>query len=146
MFHRCLLAANNNAAADLVAEALALLNAAQNDAETNHNVPLQRNGAPGRPKYVIDSVQLENMLHFKVPQIAMLFGVSVRTIRRRMNEIRLHVSDLYSPICDDELDAVASDIIQRFPNCGYRLMEGHLRSLNIRVQQQRKGFFPSNCT
>ena len=74
MFHRCLLAANNNAAADLVAEALALLNAAQNDAETNHNVQLQRNGAPGRPKYVIDSVQLENMLmlHFKVPQIAML--------------------------------------------------------------------------
>ena len=139
MFHRCLLAANNNAAADLVAEALALLNAAQNDAETNHNIPLQRNGAPGRPKYVIDSVQLENMLmlHFKVPQIAMLFGVSVRTIRRRMNEIRLHVSDLYSPICDDELDAVVSDIIQRFPNCGYRLMEGHLRSLNIRVQQQR---------
>ena len=54
-----------------------------------------------------------------------------------MNEIRLHVSDLYSPICDDELDAVVSDNIQRFPNCGYRLMEGHLRSLNIRVQQQR---------
>ena len=104
-----------------MAEALVLLNAAQNDAETNHNVPLQRNGAPGRPKYVIDPVQLENMLmlHFKVPEIAMLFR---------------------------ELDAVISDIIQRFPNCGYRLMAGHLRSLNVRVQQQRIRFFPSNCT
>ena len=138
-FHRCLVAANNNAAADLVAEALVVLNAAQNEAETNYNPPLQRTGARGRPNYVIDSIQLEHMLilNFKVPQIAQLFGVSVRTIRRRMNEIRLHVSDLYSQISDTELDAVVSDIIQYYPNCGYRLMAGHLKSLNIRVQQQR---------
>ena len=91
---RCLVAANNNAVADLVAEALVVLSAAQSDADTNLAY-VQRTGTRGRPAYIIDAIQLENMLvlNFKVPQIAKLFGVSVRTIKRWMNCIGLHVSD-----------------------------------------------------
>ena len=76
-------------------------------------------------------------LHFKVPHIARLFGVSVRTIRRRMKYAGLYVSDLYCTLSDAQLDEVVRNAFQQFPNSGYRMMAGHLWHLNIHVQQLR---------
>ena len=93
----------------------------------------------GRPKFDIRKEQLEHLLqlHFSCPKIAMLLGVSIRTIRRRMTEYELSVSGLYSRISDSELQRIISDIRILFPDCGYRLMDGHLRRRGIRVTQAR---------
>lgn len=44
---------------------------------------------------------------------------------------------LYSRITNHELDAIVSQIKHEFPNCGYRLMQGHLLSRGLRVHQSR---------
>ena len=43
-----------------------------------------------------------------------------------MREYDLSVTSLYSTISDYELDQVVIEIKNAFPNCGYRMMEGHL--------------------
>ena len=70
-----------------MAEGLVILDAAENDAENaSIQVAVMRTGNRGRPQVLINVDQLAYMLQldFKVPHIARLFGVSVRTIRRRM--------------------------------------------------------------
>ena len=64
---------------------------------------------------------------FSATHIACMLGVSVRTIRRRMNDIGLRVSDLYSALPDNELDIIVNEILIQFPNSGYRMMTGHLK-------------------
>ena len=137
---RCLIAAGAHTVADLVAEGLVMLAAADNDAENaTIHVAVMRTGDRGRPKFLLNTSQLADMLqlHFKVPHIARLFGVSVRTIRRRMKDAGLYVSDLYCTLSDAQLDDVVRNVFQQFPNSGYRMMAGHLRHLNIHVQQLR---------
>ena len=56
------------------------------------------------------------------PTIASVFGVSLRTIRRRMEQYN---------------DNVIREIKVQFPNSGYRLMDGLLRHRGMRVQQCR---------
>ena len=117
-----------------------MLAAADNDAENaNIQVAVMRTGNRGRPKYFINTSRLADMLklHFKVPQIARLFGVSVCTIRHRMKDAGLYVSDLYCTLSDAQLDEIVRNVFQQFPNSGYRMMAGHLRHLNIHVQQLR---------
>ena len=123
-----------------MAEGLVILDAAENDAENaSIQVTVMRTGNRGRPQVLINTDQLAYMLqlHFKVPHIARLFGVSVRTIRRRMEAAGLCVSDLYSILSDAQLDEVVRNVFELFPNSGYRMMAGHLQHLNIHVQQQR---------
>ena len=93
----------------------------------------------GRPKFDIHKEQIEHLLNlnFTCPKIADLLGVSLRTIRRRMDEYGLSVSHFYSSISDHELLRVMKDIYSSFPNCGYRMMDGHLRRRGIRVSQAR---------
>ena len=83
--------------------------------------------------------QIEHLLklNFTGPKIAGLLGVSLRTLRRRMNEYQLSVSQLYSDISDTELLRRVKDIQNSFPNCGYRMMDGHLRHQGTRVSQAR---------
>ena len=40
---------------------------------------------------------------------------------------------LYSTISDRELDDLAEQIKQDFPNCGYRMMQGHLLRHGYRI-------------
>ena len=93
----------------------------------------------GRPKFDIHKEQLQHLLqlHFTCPKIAALLGVSLRTVRRRMTEYGLSVSGLYSDISNCELDRLVDEIRGSFPNCGYRMMDGHLRQRGIRVTQVR---------
>jgi len=93
----------------------------------------------GRPKIVISLEQLEQFLDmdFDCPTIARLFGVSVRTIRRRMAECGLSVLSRYSTVTDDELDRLVSQLKHEYPSCGYRMILGLLRDRGIRIQQMR---------
>ena len=93
----------------------------------------------GRPKFDIHKEKIEHLLNlnFTCPKIADLLGVSLRTIRRRMDEYGLSVSHFYSSISEHELLRVMKDIYSSFPNCGYRMMDGHLRRRGIRVSQAR---------
>ena len=54
-----------------------------------------------------------------------------------MAEYGLSVSDLYSDIGNNELDRLVNEIRSIFPNCGYRMMDGHLRQRGVRVSQAR---------
>ena len=93
----------------------------------------------GRPKFNIRKDQIEHLLHlhFTCPKIASLLGVSLRTVRRRMTEYGLSVSGLYSEISNCELVRLVNRIRSSFPNCGYRMMNGHLHQRRIRVTQAR---------
>ena len=93
----------------------------------------------GRPKWNIQKDQLEYLLNmgFACPRIAIVLGMSLSTIRRRMVEFGLSVTGLYSNISDQDLDSLISHIKVNFPNCGYRLMYGHLLQQGHRVTQKR---------
>ena len=82
----------------------------------------------GRPKFDISQEQLQHLLqlHFSCPKIPYLLGVSLSTVRRRMKEYGLSVSALYPEISDVELDRLINEIRGSFPNCGYRMMDGHV--------------------
>ena len=69
--------------------------------------------------------------------IASMLGISLRTVRRRMNEFGLSVRSSYSDIDDDELKRAVQQIKVNFPCSGYRIIDGLLRQRGIRVQQLR---------
>lgn len=96
-------------------------------------------GTVGRPRFNITQEQLEHLLSlgFSGPRIAEVLGVSLSTVRRRMNDYNLCIRSLYSVVTDEDLDRIVSDIKQEFPNCGYRLMKGHLLHRGYRVTQAR---------
>ncbi|KAI7789825.1 hypothetical protein IRJ41_009953 [Triplophysa rosa] len=91
---------------------------------------------PGLPSYDIPLEKLKMYLlnGFTALEIADLFGVSERTIRRRMEQYHMSASDLYSTICDAELDRTIEEIQRLYPNSGYRLIHGHLQARELHVQ------------
>lgn len=93
----------------------------------------------GRPRIQITQEQLEYLLQmgFSGPHIADILSVSLSTVRRRMHQYRLSINSLYSIITDQDLDILVADIKQQFPNCGYRLMHGHLLRQGHRITQAR---------
>ena len=93
----------------------------------------------GRPRLDIPKEQLEYLLAmgFSGPQISNAIGASLSTIRRRMTQYGLTIGSLYSDITDQELDSVVSQIKVLFPNCGFRMMQGHLFTQGHRVSQAR---------
>ena len=92
---------------------------------------------PGRPRFHITEEQLAHLLqlNFSCATIATMFGVSLRTIRRRMNEYNLSARACYSSIEETDLDHVVRELKEEFPNSGYRIMDGLLRQRGIRVKQ-----------
>ena len=54
-----------------------------------------------------------------------------------MTEHGLNVKALYSSISDQELDYIAGQIKHDFPNCGHRMMQGHLLRQGHRIQHAR---------
>uniref|UniRef100_A0AAQ4RJX6 Integrase catalytic domain-containing protein n=1 Tax=Gasterosteus aculeatus aculeatus TaxID=481459 RepID=A0AAQ4RJX6_GASAC len=104
----------------------------------------QHTQGPGRLPFDIPSAVLEHQVLCGVPavQIAAMFGVSKRTIRRCMQQHSLRKTDLYSAVNDEELDHIVSEIHRSHPNTGYKLMRGHLNARGVRVPTVRM-FLPS---
>uniref|UniRef100_A0A3P9B3S1 Integrase core domain-containing protein n=1 Tax=Maylandia zebra TaxID=106582 RepID=A0A3P9B3S1_9CICH len=94
---------------------------------------------PGHPKIVLERERLKNLLDIQLPVscIAKCLGVSRRTIYRRMQEFDLSVRGTYSTMNDQELDNIISAIKNQMPNAGYRMVQGHLVSMGLRVQWWR---------
>ena len=138
------IADNESQALQLIGEALALLELRMNSRDGTqelslYNTPILYDGTIGRPRYDIPREQLEFLLSrkFSVTAVAALLNVSVRTVRRRMEDNGLYVRSLYSTLSNDELDSIVSSIQSRFGLCGNRQMMGHLFALGITVQQER---------
>ena len=66
-----------------------------------------------------------------------MFDVSVATIHRRLKDFNASVSHSFSSIDNNQLDNIMLDIKQQHPNCGYRMVLGHLRSRGLFIQQTR---------
>eukprot|EP00112_Aurelia_sp_Birch-Aquarium-sp1_P027020 Seg997.11 transcript_id=Seg997.11/GoldUCD/mRNA.D3Y31 product="hypothetical protein" protein_id=Seg997.11/GoldUCD/D3Y31 len=65
-----------------------------------------------------------------------MFGVSTKTIQRRVAEFELPTRQ-HDPLSDMELDTIVSEILGTFPNCGYRQMKGHLTAKGLHIQWSR---------
>ncbi|XP_041855515.1 uncharacterized protein LOC121649050 [Melanotaenia boesemani] len=93
----------------------------------------------GRPSFILPPEVIEAHLHLghTAADIAYLFRVSERTIRRRMAQYGIRVHDLLTPLDDKDLDEKVTQILQHQPNCGYKMMLGHLNAQGIHIQRQR---------
>ena len=96
-------------------------------------------GGVGRPRFDLPDGQLTALVEngFTGPQIALIVGVSLSTVRRRMAEFGVTVSSQYSQLSDEGPDQLVIDIKELFPTCGNKQMLGHLRSRGYRIQQIR---------
>lgn len=94
---------------------------------------------PGRPKIMIEVEKLKSLLdtHLPLSCIAKCLGISRRTLYHRMQEFGLSVRASYSTVTDEELDNIISVIKSQMPNAGYRMVQGHLISMGLRIQWQR---------
>ncbi|CAM4557310.1 unnamed protein product [Leuciscus chuanchicus] len=101
---------------------------------------VRRTPFPGRPSQNIPPETIETYLMrgIKAAEIARLFGVLEMTIRCRMCEYGISVSDLYTDISNDDLDRSVAEIQNLYPNSGYRMMHGHLSSRGVKVQGKSK--------
>lgn len=93
----------------------------------------------GRPEILIREEQLMFLLglHFSVTNIAHLYNVSSRTVRRRIIQYELDENKAFSDICDATLDELSKEFVSIHPNCGSRTLAGFLRSMGYRIQRQR---------
>ena len=109
------------------------------DYDGGYYSPVQFSGERGRPKLEITKPMLEFFFGhgFSASTTARLLHVCLRTVRRRMSEFGMLIRSQYSNISIEELDTLITSIQFQYPNCGYRMMIGHLRTFNHRVQQTR---------
>ena len=118
-----------------------LLNAEQTSGHgaSEYNTPRIHSGRPGQPQFNITENQLQFLvgLNLSGSQIANLLGVSERTIRRRMSQFQLSVRNLYTRISGSHLDRLVQIITRQYPSYGYRMVQAHLRSSGVRVQESR---------
>ena len=125
---------------EATSRALAVLSQHMDESEVHYcglQLHVMNTAGPGRPRYDVPQEQLEHLLqlNFDCPTIATMLGVSLRTVRRRMDEYNLSVRSCYSDIDDARLDHTVRELKQHFANSGYRMMDGLLRHHGIRVQQ-----------
>ena len=50
--------------------------------------------------------------------------------------LMIRVHDLLTPLDDKDLDETVTQILRHHPNCGYRMMLGHLNAQGIRIQSK----------
>ncbi len=110
-----------------------------NNADGN-TATVQTSGTIGRPSIEIPKETLKLYLRygFTYSRIATIFGVSSKTIRRRVDLFNL--SDevkKYAELSDEDLVEIVKDISRHFPNCGIRRMVGFLKARGLMVQWRR---------
>jgi hypothetical protein len=123
-----------------VSDAIACLQRVEEvEYSTSYQAPLVNDGSTGRPVFNITHDQLYFFLAhgFTGPAIANMLGVSLRTVRRRINQYGLFKNVFRSDVTDAELDDIVSNVMEQFPNIGYRLLEGELRRRNIVITRAR---------
>ena len=116
-----------------------LLNIQDNNNQSQSRKPEMIQGNMGRPKYVVCPQELQSLIEMSlpVPCIADILGVSTRTVRRRLDDNRLSIKQLYSNISDEQLDNLVRSVKARHPHLGYRMIHGILRGIGHRLQWKR---------
>ena len=69
--------------------------------------------------------------------MAIMIGVSRSTIARRLREFGMSMGTKFCVISDEDLDNIIRSIMQQYPECGQKMMQGHLKERGIVVQQTR---------
>jgi hypothetical protein len=107
--------------------------------ENSYTVDIFQSGQRGRPCFDISREQLNYFLsyQFSVPDIAKALGVSQSTISRRMRTYGLSQSQYSPPLSDEELDNKVREVLQEFPNAGYRRVISQLAVAGLRPSQMR---------
>ncbi|KAL0572531.1 hypothetical protein V5O48_009435 [Marasmius crinis-equi] len=115
------------------------------DREQSHihySQPVQKikTGLPGRPRLAINPNFLEEAmapkLSMKVVDIAKSLGVSTNTVKSRLREAGINYK--YTPLTDEDLDAITHEYRRTKVGSGIRYLVGHIRSAyNMRVQRSR---------
>ena len=125
-------------AGTLALENMRSLQDTQLDEQQSRMPATLHSGSVGRPKFDIPQQQLSFLVEsgFTGPQIASILGV-LRTVRRRMVDYGLSMSDEYADILDSDLEHLVMEIKAEFPTCDQKQMMGHLKSRGYRVQQVR---------
>lgn len=99
--------------------------------------PVLHRGCVGSPKFEIPYQQMTFLIEsrFTAPQMAEIFEVSLRTVRRRMASYGLSVTAAqYAVLSDEEVDDLIREIQHNFLTCGNRQMQGQLLSRGLRVK------------
>jgi hypothetical protein len=116
-----------------ISEAQYLVSSACDTINGTHSQPEKYfTGNRGRPSYNITREQIEYFIDygFKAGEIATLLGVSVATVRRRLQDFELSTSVCFTPLSDEQLDEVVKVR-------SYRMVLGLLRSRGFRIQESR---------
>lgn len=94
---------------------------------------------PGRPMFDISHEQLQQLvnIHFSLPEIAQLLGVSSWTVSRRLSSFGMAIRQRYSHISDGDLDTIIMSVQCEHPNIGYRMMRSFLAIPDVHVQERR---------
>lgn len=92
----------------------------------------------GRPKLLVnlDHVELLQNAGYTWIDIAKVFKISRSTLWRRITESGMCI-DNYTDISDADLDSVVANTQIHFPNMGLRLLQGHLKTMDIKIQRKR---------
>nr|XP_055030412.1 uncharacterized protein LOC129419318 isoform X1 [Misgurnus anguillicaudatus] len=92
-----------------------------------------------QPSIDIPQDQLQMQISLGIPrsEMAKRFGVSLKTLNRRITRWGLRRVDLNKSVSDAELDVIVSDIHRNFPSAGYKMILGHLRSKQLFVKRSR---------
>ena len=93
----------------------------------------------GRPRFEIPREQLQYLVDYEItiPEMSRALGVSESTIKRRMREYNISITDRRTAISDNDLDNIVRSIHRDFPNAGYRRVQSQLVLRNINVPQLR---------
>lgn len=97
------------------------------------------NKLKGRPSFDISEDILEYFVEedFKIADIANMLCVSVSTVKRRLRDYNIKLSERYSAIPDDELHELVKNIQTEFPEAGYQTIRSILSSKGHKIQRQR---------
>lgn len=103
------------------------------------NTDVCYSGSVGRPRIDIRREQLEYLIEndISLPVIAQVLGVGVSTVKRRLREYGISITERRTTISDIDLDAAVQSVQQMFPNAGYRRVQSQLLLRRIKVAQRR---------
>ncbi|CAG8578640.1 2723_t:CDS:1 [Paraglomus occultum] len=115
------------------------VNRLNSSSTSSRNRLIQYESTGGRRRVVIPVLITRNLREegLSWSNIANLFGISDRTLRRRRNELNIPDDFTYSNVTDAELDNIVRQIKGENPFAGQILVMGGLRSRGLRVHRQR---------
>lgn len=135
--------ADNMQVFDTVRPSLATVTRMLSEVERNwyHSSPAVANQprTVGRPRFEIPREQLQYLADYEInlPDMSRALGVSESTIKRRMREYNISITDRTTTISDDDLDNMVRSFHRDFPDAGYRRVQSQLVLRNINVPQLR---------